>query len=354
LISCIFTSNSGPIGGGLNCYRYCAATLIDCTFENNSATYGGGMFSFDSAPTLTGCRFVENHCLGDGGGFVGLDSSPSFDSCEFFSNTALEHGGGVYTGGAGTASLTSTTLAGNFSPRGGALYSQHGTVDLVGCTLAGNEARESGSGIHLFNTSATLTGVIIAFGLSSPAVHCENFETPPAFLCSDIFGNMHGDWTGCIADQAGQDGNLASDPLFCDLAGLDLTLHSDSPCAAENHPDCGLIGSLPIDCSGTTGVNTSVASRPLLSISQNQPNPFNPSTTIEYELTASAMVCLRIFDMTGRLIRELNDWQMKAAGRHEAVWSGRDESGRSVAAGVYFYKAQTPSASATGRMTLLK
>ncbi|MEN8006214.1 MAG: FlgD immunoglobulin-like domain containing protein [Candidatus Krumholzibacteriota bacterium] len=64
------------------------------------------------------------------------------------------------------------------------------------------------------------------------------------------------------------------------------------------------------------------------------PNPFNPQTTISYELAARAEVELEIYDVKGALVRRLVDGAMPA-GRHAAVWNGTDDAGRRVASGVY-------------------
>jgi hypothetical protein len=73
----------------------------------------------------------------------------------------------------------------------------------------------------------------------------------PTLVCCDLYGNAGGDWVGGIAGQAGQNGNLSRDPLFCGFEGDDFTLHSDSPCAPDSTPDCGLIGAWPVNCSST-------------------------------------------------------------------------------------------------------
>ena len=84
------------------------------------------------------------------------------------------------------------------------------------------------------------------------------------------------------------------------------------------------------------------------------PNPFNPLTRIEYELARAGMVDLAVYDLKGRLVRRLEAGRVVEAGRHWAQWDGRDASGRSVAAGVYFYRMRCDSYTATRRMTLLK
>ncbi len=90
-----------------------------------------------------------------------------------------------------------------------------------------------------------------------------------------------------------------------------------------------------------------------IALSQNVPNPFNPATTISYELNAGGQVDLRVFDLAGRLVRTLvHDSQ--EAGTHQVLWRGRDQAGRTVAAGVYFYRLDAGSQVKTRRMVLAK
>ncbi|MBN1504747.1 MAG: T9SS type A sorting domain-containing protein [Candidatus Eisenbacteria bacterium] len=70
---------------------------------------------------------------------------------------------------------------------------------------------------------------------------------------------------------------------------------------------------------------------------QNYPNPFNPRTTIEYGVSsAGTRVRIAVYDLMGRSVRVLVD-EPRPAGRHLAVWDGRNEQGEIVASGVYFY-----------------
>lgn len=88
-------------------------------------------------------------------------------------------------------------------------------------------------------------------------------------------------------------------------------------------------------------------------LEQNQPNPFNPSTTISYTLTRAEPVRLQIFDLSGRLVRTLVDeWTVE--GTHAVIWHGLDASGRQAASGIYLYRIQTPSFVETRSMVLLK
>jgi len=84
------------------------------------------------------------------------------------------------------------------------------------------------------------------------------------------------------------------------------------------------------------------------------PNPFNPKTTIRYDMPEPGRVSLRVFDISGRLVKTIINGDIVAASRHEADWNGQDESGRTVAAGVYFYRLETAGFTKTKSMTLLK
>jgi len=86
---------------------------------------------------------------------------------------------------------------------------------------------------------------------------------------------------------------------------------------------------------------------------QNYPNPFNPSTAIRFELAAASRVELQVYSTSGRRIASLVEGTM-SAGRHEVTWSGRDEAGRPVASGIYFYRLRAEGSSETRSMLLIK
>ncbi len=88
-------------------------------------------------------------------------------------------------------------------------------------------------------------------------------------------------------------------------------------------------------------------------LAQNSPNPFNPSTKIVFSLGEARNVRLTVYGLDGRLVRTLVA-EPRAAGRHEVIWYGRDDSGRTVASGTYVYRIEAGDWVRTGKMVLAK
>jgi len=87
---------------------------------------------------------------------------------------------------------------------------------------------------------------------------------------------------------------------------------------------------------------------------QNHPNPFNPVTTITYDVAVAGNVRVEIYDVSGRLVRTVVNGH-KDVGRHETSWNGRDGQGNPVHTGVYFYRMSAPGyTSPAKKMLLLK
>jgi hypothetical protein len=83
------------------------------------------------------------------------------------------------------------------------------------------------------------------------------------------------------------------------------------------------------------------------------PNPFNPITTIQYSLAVQAQVEIRVYDVSGRLVKRLaNDTQ--PGGVHAVTWKGTDNRGSSVASGIYFVRMDVAGQVFTKKMVLLK
>jgi len=86
---------------------------------------------------------------------------------------------------------------------------------------------------------------------------------------------------------------------------------------------------------------------------QNVPNPFNPTTTIRFDLAHDGNVELAIFNVGGRRVRTIVQKKM-LRNRYAIQWDGQDDVGRSVSSGIYFYKLRTDDLTATKKLVVLK
>jgi len=106
------------------------------------------------------------------------------------------------------------------------------------------------------------------------------------------------------------------------------------------------------DLSSTITASPPSATSPTRLFS-NWPNPFNPSTTIQYELSREGHLKLEVFDSRGRWVRTLLDGP-RPAGPGSILWNGTDGAGRTVASGVYLYQLRAGDFVETKTMVLLK
>ncbi|MBZ0267813.1 hypothetical protein K8I85_06630 [bacterium] len=245
--SCVFRNNTGSTGGAI-LVDDATLTISDSYFVGNSGQNGGVIRSLSTHLFLTRCTFDGNEAWGTGG--VLTTEATNFvtiEQCSFRDNIA-QYSGAIHASFWGTMSVRNSLFVGNQAAiNGGAIYSQAWAEVVVdGCTFWGNGAP---NGATFFTMGGTIEAAssILAGSTMGEAVHCEE-EWTVSIACCDIFGNQGGDWTGCIADQFGINGNFSADPLFCDPDNGDFTIQSISPCAPPGVTGCGLIGALPVGC----------------------------------------------------------------------------------------------------------
>jgi hypothetical protein len=155
------------------------------------------------------------------------------------------------------------------------------------------------------------------------------FSSLSAFNGQNTFGN----WQLIVSDNAAQDtGDI-----------VEWELLTTPPLSGE----C-------TECGGTTGVvQVTPQSSGRLMLFQNQPNPFETGTAIDYALPKESALTLEVFDVGGRLVRSLFDGT-KPAGMHRVHWDGLDSSGRPSAAGIYFYRLRAGGESEIKRLNLVR
>jgi len=173
------------------------------------------------------------------------------------------------------------------------------------------------------------------------------------FLCNNSYGNSTLDWAGLDYYDGDAYGNIVANPEFCDTALGNLGVSGSSPCAPTNN-NCGvLIGALEAEC-GLVDVEEEEGPLPYtFELNQNHPNPFNPTTLIEYSVQTLSHVRISIFNVLGQRVRLLVD-EVKPAGSYRVSWNGEDENGQQVAADVYLYRFRAGDFVETKKMLLLK
>ncbi len=365
--NCVFRGNSAlPFGqgGAVFIQDYWSPNFFDCSFDSNSADFGGAVRIRDNArPPFDGCRFSNNYAQSRGGAlyihdWVNVGSAAYFNDCDFVGNHAVLDGGVMFAS-YGSAEFTSCLFADNFtdySPyyaRGGALYIDINSLRLRSCTFVGNRARV-GSAIYAYNVYWLMHNVIVANNIcDGGAVYGANFNNTYDFRCNDIHGNPGGDWIGYIAQYLGTDGNISSDPHFCGSGFPDQPYHLQpgSPCLPEQ-TQCGLIGVSGLGCASSgVGNDFEIPAAPYAL--KCWPNPFNPVTTVSFEVERTQEIRLAVFDLRGGLVVILAD-RIFQPGPHEFVWGGRDAAGCALSSGEYFIHLDRCDGSETLKTILLK
>ena len=346
-----FTGGGG--GGGMHINRS-HPTVDNCTFINCIAFDGGGIQTYKSEAVITGCLFRSCYATDAGGGIMNHTCDPVIRDCTFIGNFGEWGGGGLYNHYSAPA-IEGCVFSGNSSHHwGGALHNNHpeSSPVLRNCTFSENYAPLGG---HLYsrdNAAPVLYNSILVFSFEGVAAYAATGATT-TLNCCDVYLNTGGDYVEALAGQDGIEGNFSADPEFCNQTSHNYRLLETSPCAQPNSGSCGLIGALWHGCSPTTGVEETDPSPAANRLHNCFPNPFNPSTTIRFDIAHPAQASLRIYDVAGRLVRVLVDEHL-AAGRYEEAWDGRNDGGHKVSSGVYFYRLNTAEYEQTRKMILLR
>jgi Right handed beta helix region len=325
-------------------------TVSDCEISGNQGT-GIGIGNFVFFPIINNCTIFNN--TGDGIIIAGsinkkLPGGPrsyggEILGCEIYANG----GAGIHFSSPMHYPLDITECLIRDNSTGGVfINSSYGYDARV--TIAGTTITNCPYGVYIdtdipcyFNNS------IIAFNAGESIVTV-NFDELD-FNCMNIYGNIAGDWINALAPFEEINNNISADPEFCMAGGLDpYSLSDSSPCAPSN-PICGQIGARGVGCSVSAIEGGSPGNYPFTySLHQAYPNPFNPSTTLSFDLPHNEWASLMIYDVSGRLIDVLFDGWL-ASGSHEMTWQPRQQ-----ASGVYFARLATNEFSEVVRLMLLK
>lgn len=232
LKGCTFSGNTaGEQGGGLYSTNT-GVTMVNCELrQNSSGRLGGGAFlrGSDQLSTIATSVFSENTATSGGGAF--FEHTPvAIGGTLFKYNESGHMGGGIYCwGGNAEVEVDGCTFLGNTAPvlGGGAAVVDNASATLTRSTFYGNQA--SGvAGLYVPASDVTLSELIVANNGVGRGIEVSTHPVVTSHCC--VYANAGGDSLGGIHYE-----NLFTDPLFCDAANQDLTLHENSPCLPENN-----------------------------------------------------------------------------------------------------------------------
>lgn len=395
-----FVRNRAAYGGALACRGDSHPMFINCRFDRNSTegelAHGGAVLSFFwGEPTFSKCTFSRNNALVGGALFADAGAPVNLTSCTVASNTALGYGAGLFNDDA-ASEIKSTIIA---FQDGIGLISQGTRLPVITCTnIYGNDG---GDWIGSISPQASQAG-----NLSVDPLFCtENLDVEYTFNLQE--------GSPCSLD-GGACADLGAWPVGCDtevetpislmffrvewIDGMPVIvweiLGTRGPTgfrltrSSLEHPEIETEIAYGLDQNGQfmaqdadftpvggetyfyrlylvmedggeflLGTADLEIPPPAVALALDNvgawPNPFNPQTTIHFELAAGQRVRVEIFGIDGRRVRTLADRNFEA-GPQNLTWNGDDDDGRVMASGPYLVVVTGRKDAQRLKVTLLK
>ncbi len=338
------------------CYNDNNFSIENLTIQNGSSLYGGdggGIHCSFSSPSLEKVTIKNNHAA-DGGGIYCYYSNPILKDVTIFGNDGNTACGGIYCSYS-NPSLSNVIIYGNTSLLYGSCIScSNSNPILENVTISENSTYANyGCGFYCAsNSNPILTNCIL--WNNSPREIAFWYSGAPNIIIisySDIQDGEAGIETNDNGIVNWLEGNIDTDPLFADPQNGNLHLtwanfpipdSTMSPCIDAGDPNS------IFDPDGTVAdmgayyydQGTGIDNYELQIFKfkfNNYPNPFNPTTIIEFSIQNDSKINLSIFNIKGQKIKTLFNNEIDK-GNHSISWNGTDDSGNSVSSGVYYYK----------------
>ena len=287
----------------------------------------------------------------EGGGGIFLDnlSSPIIRNVQIINNYSEYDGAGLFTYEHSQPILTNVLIADNYTCTSGAGIACEcwSDISLTNVTIVNNIAAENGGGVFIYGGADNLVQSVnsIFWNNFPEEIHFdEDGSNNSAVTIS--YSDIQGGETGIITNGYGivnwLDGNINEDPMFENSASGNYHLTVLSPCIDAGNPNFPLDPDGSIADMGTFYYDQSIRIEDIeiptnrFNIS-NYPNPFNPTTTIEFSIQKDSDIELSIFNIKGQKIKSLTQDEFNC-GSHSIIWSGDDDIGNPVSSGIYLYK----------------
>jgi hypothetical protein len=292
-------------------------------FDNQTSTIekitvtGGceGIICHHSSPRFNTVAVCKN----DGSGiFCFWGSNPVLTDMKIFDNRGNEEsGGGLRSIDGSNPELINVVISNNVAVEGGGIYCYAGSVFLSNVTICENEA-EIGGGIFCSRCSVSFDEVN----------RCNIYSNHANELGYDLYSDEN---------------------MFVKLDTFTVMTPTEKYASSLNNFTFDILN-VKISPVISNEINALPSFYKLYS---NYPNPFNPITTISYDLPHPLHVKLTIFDVLGRQVKRLVDAQ-KPAGQHQVTWDARNDHDENVAAGLYFCRMEADEFTEVIKLALVK
>lgn len=394
-------NNSAPSGGGI-AINNAQATITNTKIINNTSTishvYGGGGIYIDRGTLNYENIIIANNTTGRDGGGIWIRSGSSLlpvtnGIITIVYNSADNFGGAMRTNVDNTIHLKNATIVDNSSIDNldGCYF-----LNASGSTISFTDVNFLNNGYSIFNTdnSILINASNLYWGHSTGPYHpaqntsglgdSTNFFvnvtpwlnepsiTAPPIPASNVLISDFGSGFVSLSWDASLIGDLAGYKIYYDTdnedypyrfsvdAGNVTSFTIDNITATAKYFFAVVVYDIDGNESWFTKADTSVYlatenSRDIPNSINlyNLPNPFNPSTTIHYNIPIDSRVNLTIYDMLGRKVNQLIS-SNQPLGNHSIKWNGTDLYGNLVSAGIYFYQLKIGDFVQTKKMLLLR
>ncbi len=256
---CIFQNNFAGINGGAIDAEADEIHIIGCLFEGNDAVEWGGGFNVQTVVSFsaTDSRWTNNSAGYFGGGAV-IDVPgspvPILDGCTFSGNVANDGAACWLAVGGPGFTISGSAFVQNSALSTSTILSNGAPMFLDHCSFVDNAAPLAV--IETYSVSEISINFTLAAFNSSPFL---SGPDPSGMFNNDIFDNTGGNYVGTLASWRDVNENISLDPLFCDMAGGNVTLSLDSPCLPANNSVDYLIGAAAEGCAGESPLVTDIS-----------------------------------------------------------------------------------------------
>ena len=333
LTGIIVEYNTAEVGGGI----YINQSDVELDYVkiiNNGSNFGGGLYATGSTVKLVNTS-IDSNLAYWGAGLYSENSNFDIEKTNLRFNQAYIEGGAIYQSG-NNIIVKEVAITSNIGlDYGGAIVSYNGILDIDRCTIAGNTANY-GSALSLRETVVSIGNSIIWDNGDNAVFAASTSQASMISLGYTSIDGGQGPLTtnSSIILEWGE-GNIQTDPLFCNLVENNFALQEGSPCLSASDT-FGPIGAFSSGCEQQLNIDQKTLPESF-SIYQNYPNPFNPVTTIRYSIRKAGLVSISVYSLKGSWVNDLvRDYH--SIGEYNVQWNGHDELGQQVPAGIYFYR----------------